>query len=122
MREKLRQWGYEGDSEGLIERLRSDGYIDEARYCRAYVHDKVAFQGWGSRKIRMMLRSKGLPTEETEAALQGADREIYKGVLERLAGQKKGYGRDKLLRFLLQRGFEYAEVAELLPADDRQQI
>ena len=114
VREKLRQWGYEGDCAPVIERLRGDGYIDEARYCKAYVHDKAAFQGWGRRKIRMMLRSKGLPEDETEAALQGLDPEIYKGVLEHLVERKKGYDRDKLLRFLLQRGFDYADIKNAL--------
>lgn len=116
MRDKLRQWGYEGDCGLLIERLQSGGYINEARYCRAYVHDKAAFQGWGRRKIRMMLRGKGLPEDETEEALRAVDPEVYGGVLKRLAAQKKGLGRDRLLRFLLQRGFEYAEAAEVLPA------
>jgi len=116
VREKLRQWGYDGDCTSLINRLQTDGYINEARYCRAYAHDKAAFQGWGRRKIRMMLRSKGLPEDEIDAALRGVEPEVYEGVLKHLVEQKKKLDRDKLLRFLLQRGFEYAEVADLLPA------
>lgn len=117
VRDKLRQWEYDGDTETLLRRLREDGYTDDRRYCRAYVHDKTAFQGWGKRKIQAMLLAKRLPEEEINAALAETDEEDYRKTLLHLAEQKKGLGKEKLLRFLLQRGFAYQEITESIPAE-----
>ena len=38
--------------ERLLDRLEDEGFIDEARYARAYVHDKLEYDHWG--RLKMM--------------------------------------------------------------------
>ena len=56
---KLQLWGANKEYATIIlQRLQADGYINEARYCHAFAHDKVAYQGWGRVKIKAALYAK----------------------------------------------------------------
>ena len=77
----------------VVERLVSEGFIDELRYARAFVHDKAAYNRWGMLKIKQALRLKGLSAEVVEAAL---------GIRAPSAYELRG----KLMRFAAGRGFE----------------
>ncbi len=122
VREKLYQWGaVPAVQDRLLDRLCQSGFIDEQRYAAAFVHDKVAFQGWGREKIRMMLLMKHLPSPIVEEAIAGIDEEEYNRQLSRLIEQKTFSSKlinqtaslnfkNKLCRFLAQRGFTTDEI------------
>ena len=64
---KLTQWGIEPSEQiKIVERLQQEGFIDEERYCRAFVNDKVRFNRWGRIKITASLREKKLPADATQ--------------------------------------------------------
>lgn len=112
VREKLYQWGATSAvQDKILSQLCQAGFIDEQRYAAAFVHDKVAFQGWGREKIRMMLLMKHLPSDVVEEALAGIDETVYNQQLSRLIEQKTGA---KLARFLAQRGFTTDEIRSCL--------
>ncbi|MBR1564941.1 MAG: RecX family transcriptional regulator [Paludibacteraceae bacterium] len=115
VREKLWQWGCRDDiwRGDILRQLCLTGYIDEQRYCRAYVHDKVAFQGWGRQKIRMMLLSKGMDEALAEEALSQIDEEEYSRALKKALEKYKG-DRERQIRLALQRGFDYGEILNSL--------
>lgn len=121
VRGKLYDWGASPDQiEGILAHLLDTSYIDEARYCRAYVHDKVNYQGWGRLKIIAQLRMKGLSSEHINTVLEQIDMQEYMAVLQRVADSKRRtlrstdtHAREKLLRFCLQRGFTYEEIESL---------
>ncbi len=115
LREKLWQWGCREESwrEEILCRLKEDEYINEERYCRAYVHDKVAYQGWGRVKIRMMLLAKNINETTVEQALGGINEEEYGKALNKALNKYMG-DREKQIRLALQRGFEYEEIKNLL--------
>ena len=47
IREKLARWNIsDKDKNSIINRLISEKFIDEARYCTAFVKDKFRFSGW----------------------------------------------------------------------------
>ena len=49
---KLLQWGASYEHINLIiMHLKKHDYINEERYCRAFAHDKLLYQGWGRVKI-----------------------------------------------------------------------
>ena len=49
---KLEQWGADnGIKERVIEHLIKEKYIDQQRYCAAFVRDKYRFNQWGRMKI-----------------------------------------------------------------------
>ena len=121
MRIKLLQWGAkESDIDAIIVHLQHHKYIDEARYCNAFAHDKVNYQGWGKMKIKLALQEKRLPFSLIEASLEAIDENQYNHVLDKIISSKKRmlkndtFAREKLIRFCMQRGFTYSEISEKL--------
>lgn len=109
---KLYEWGAPPDlSDEIEENLYEEGFLDDARFCQAYVHDKVAYQRWGRRKIEAGLQALQLPSSAIRGALAEIDEEQYKANLRALVEQRPDDAPDKLLRFLLQRGFTYEEIS-----------
>lgn len=70
--EKLYQWGItdKDAQQRIVCRLIEEKYIDEARFCRAFVHDKFHFNHWGRQKIAMYLSQKRLPSTLIQEALE----------------------------------------------------
>lgn len=115
VREKITAWGgTAAQAEEVVGALYEGHYLDDARYCRAYTHDKLLYQGWGRTKIRLMLQSKGLPREAVAEAIEGIDDSEYRRVLLSVAEKKRNATPEQRLRFLLQRGFAYREIREAL--------
>lgn len=116
VRQKCYQWGICSDEiEQIVDSLRESGYIDDSRYCHAFVHDKLHFQHWGKRKIRYALQQLHLPSDAIYDAMQEIDDDEYMRILEHVAGQKKSATREQQIRFLLQRGFDYDDITSVLP-------
>lgn len=70
MRHKLYEWGADSSMQSLIlEHLEAQGYIDTARYCRAFVHDHRAINRWPDEKIIAKLYQLGLPGADIRAAI-----------------------------------------------------
>ena len=111
VRRKLCEWGVAPDLfDSIEENLYADGYLDDARYCQAYVHDKVEYQKWGRMKIRAGLQALQLPSSAIRDALEAIDEDRYTANLRDLAAQRRTDSEEKRLRFLLQRGFTYEEI------------
>ena len=67
--------------------------------------------------MRAQLQAKHLPSQAIEQALDAIDMAEYTRILEKVMASKKRtiksldpQAREKLVRFLLQRGFTYEEV------------
>lgn len=101
-------------AERIIARLLREGFINETRYCRSFVNDKLRFNKWGRIRIGAELRKKGVAAAASEPALQDIDETEYRQILFQLLKAKKQTtkGKDerdcyyKLLRFAAGRGFE----------------
>lgn len=113
VRRKLYEWGAPVDIfDAIEESLRAEGFIDDMRFCEAYVHDKVAFQRWGRVKIEAGLRALQLSSSAIRDALATIDEERYMANLHYLAAQRSDAGSPAWIRFLLQRGFTYEEIGK----------
>ena len=111
VRRKLFEWQAPADLFDEIEaNLYANDFINDTRFCRAYVHDKVEYQAWGRLKIKAGLQALQLPDSAIREALDSLDEIKYFDNLRHLIEQHKPASSDKLLRFLLQRGFTYEEV------------
>ena len=53
----------------ILSSLKSEGYLDDGRYARAYCRDKSGLSGWGEAKIRYALGLKGIPGPVIDEAL-----------------------------------------------------
>lgn len=123
VREKLRTWGADTDQlDDIIDHLTDENFINEDRYCRAFVNDKIRFQSWGKEKIRMALAAKHLPSGAITEAIDAFPEEDYRAILEAVIAKKAQQLKDeeeeafqgKMLRFLLGRGFSYSDIQSAL--------
>ena len=114
VRRKLYEWSAPVDLfDEIVENLYTNDFLNDARYCHAYVHDKVAYQSWGRLKIQAGLRALNLPEAEIRKSLDEIDKNQYFTNLKALIKQRKSDSPDKLLRFLAQRGFTYDEITSV---------
>ena len=115
VRRKFYEWGLQDAkiADFIEENLYSDNYLNDRRFCEAYVHDKVAYQSWGRLKIQAGLRALQLPESEIRAALENIDETAYFDNLRKLIRARKNDSEDKRLRFLLQRGFTYEDIKNM---------
>lgn len=111
VRRKLYEWQAPADlSDEIVENLYKNDFLNDARFCHAYVHDKVAFQSWGRVKIQAGLRALDLPEADISEALNTIDEPTYAENLRQLAASRRSDAPEKRIRFLMQRGFTYEEI------------
>ena len=116
VRRKFYEWGLQDAeiADSIEQNLYADNFLNDRRFCEAYVHDKVAYQSWGRLKIQAGLRALQLPESEIRSALENIDETAYFDNLRKLIRARKSDPEDKRLRFLLQRGFTYEEIHQAL--------
>lgn len=126
---KLTAWGVDcATQRQILERLQSEKFIDESRYSRAFVNDKVRFNHWGRIKISAALREKRLPQNEISEAIAQIDEELYIQTLAAVIAAKRrelkgtdDYAtKQKILRHAASRGFEPQLIMDAIkfPADE----
>ena len=129
MRDKMRRWEMdEAVQERVIGRLVKERYIDEERYTRAFVNDKIRYQKWGRRKIQQALWMKRIDNDIQQRVLDEVDEEEYLDVLRPLLKQKRKTTKaqsdyelnQKLLRFALGRGFTFDIIRQCLDVEDEE--
>lgn len=113
---KLHAWGVSSsDSESIIEHLKANRFIDDARFAKAFTRDKWEFARWGRIKIRARLRALAIDPDLIDEALESIEETAYRrGLVELLAAKARALGVNaatfdggtKLLRFAASRGFE----------------
>lgn len=127
MLEKMRRW--ELDDAALarvMAQLVKERYVDDERYARAFVKDKVRYNKWGRRKVEQALWQKRIDDDIRERVLDEVDEEEYLNVLRPLLKQKRksikaenDYElKQKLVRFALGRGFTYDIIRQCIDVDE----
>lgn len=101
--------------------LKEQKYIDEARYCKAYVHDQVMFHEWGKLKIQAVLRTKRLPDTAIQEALDTIDEDTYASNIRKLIHARRNDDKQKLMRFMLQRGYTFYDMRRYANMDADEQ-
>ena len=123
MEDKMRRWGLSSDDiKENISYLVANKYVDNARYCQAFVNDKIAYNHWGRRKIEQALWMKRVPESVSAPILDAVPEEDYINVLKPLIASKSAtvkaesdYERQmKLMKFALGRGFSIDEIKQCL--------
>lgn len=125
--EKLQRWGLPYDAiDRILQRLENEKYIDEERFCRAFVNDKYRFAKWGKVKIAQALQLKKISYGTCLQFLNEIDEEEYLSILNGLLTTKRKsihaeneYELNgKLMRFALSRGFEMKDIRHCIPLSD----
>lgn len=131
MLEKMRQWGLPDDAQArVMERLVNERYVDDERFTRAFVRDKIAYNHWGRRKIEQALWLKHIDKDTQQRVLDEVSDREYVGVLTPLLRQKRKSTRAandyelnrKLVRFALSRGFGYDIIRQCMDISDEDEL
>ena len=109
-----------------MSRLVKERYVDDERYARAFVKDKVRYNKWGRRKVEQALWQKRIDDDIRERVLDEVDEEEYLNVLRPLLKQKRKSTKaendyelkQKLVRFALGRGFTYDIIRQCIDVDE----
>lgn len=131
MTEKMRRWELGDDLQArVIARLVSERYVDDERYARAFVNDKIIYNKWGRRKIEQALWQKHIDEDIRQQVLDEVDDEEYLSVLRPLLKQKRRTTKansdyemnQKLMRFALGRGYTFDLIRQCLDIDDADEL
>lgn len=121
--EKLTAWNVaEQDKIKIVNCLLEDGFINEKRFCIAYVKDKFRFNKWGKIKIGYALKQKGISNGLINEALSTIDDGEYEEMLATILKSKlttlkyefEYEKQGKLFNFAQGRGFESAVINRVL--------
>lgn len=127
MLEKMRQWGLsEEDQAKVMQQLTEGRYVDDERFTRAFVNDKVRYGKWGRRKIEQALWMKHINEDIAANVLDEVDDEDYLDVLRPMVKQKLRSTRAasdyelrmKVTKWALSRGFTMDIIRQCLDASE----
>ncbi len=123
MTDKMRRWGLDDDAQQrIIDYLTTHHFIDENRYCQAFVDDKVRLNGWGRHKVEQALFAKRVSREAMTRALDSVPDADYLMVLRPLLRAKwpsikarTDFERSmKLIKYAMGRGFEIRLIRQCI--------
>ena len=126
MTEKMRRWEIDEQTQArIMEYLTNEKYVDDSRFCRAFIREKMRFNKWGRRKIEMALFQKRIDKKMASEALDEVDNGEYIAILRPMLRQKERsvkanseYEKNmKLIKFAMSRGFTFDVIKECLSGD-----
>lgn len=116
--EKLRQKGYGAMAEKTLERLISEGFVDDERFALLYAKELRRLKKYGKRRILQELYRKGISKDIADVALEELSFEeneltelIIKKYSRYLSDEK---GINKTVNSLLRLGYSYGEIRDAL--------
>ena len=127
MRDKMKRWELDETVQNrIIDRLTKERYIDNERYARAFVKDKIRYNKWGRRKVQQALWMKRIDNDIQQRVLDEIDEKEYLDVLRPLLKQNRKSIKaesdyelnQKLVRFALSRGFTFDIIRQCLNVDE----
>lgn len=127
MTEKMRRWGMDEEAQArVLEYLINHKFVDDGRYARAFVRDKIRYNKWGRRKVEQAMWAKRIDEATRRQALDDVPDEDYLAVLRPLLKARArsikaadSYEKNrKLVRFALSRGFDYGLIRQCIDVPD----
>jgi len=127
MLEKMRKWEIPEEGQArVMERLVKERYVDDERFARAFVKDKIRYNKWGRRKVDQALWQKHIDEDIRKSVLNEIDDEEYLNVLRPLLKQKRKSTKaqndyelnQKLMRFALGRGFTFDIIRQCIDVEE----
>ena len=126
MLEKMRKWGMTDEAQArVMQRLVSERYVDDERFARAFVRDKIQYNKWGRRKVEQALWMKHIDEDIREQVLGEVGDDEYISILRPLLKQKRRSTKaqndyelnQKLMKFALSRGFTFDIIRQCIDGD-----
>jgi regulatory protein len=127
MLEKMRQWGVSEEEQAeVMARLVDEHYVDDERFARAFVADKIRYNKWGRRKVEQALWLKHIDKEIAQSVLEEIDDSEYVNILTPMLKQKRRSTKaassyelnGKLVKYAMGRGFTLDIIRQCIDVDD----
>ncbi len=127
MTEKMRRWELDEQQQArILQRLIKERFVDNERYARAFVKDKILYNKWGPKKVEQALWQKHISEDIRQEVLNEVDDEEYLTILRPLLQQKRKTTKasstyelnQKLMRFALGRGFSYDLIKQCIEVEE----
>ena len=126
MTAKMRSWEMSDEAQArVMQRLVSEHYVDDERFARAFVNDKIRYNKWGRRKVEQALWMKRIDDDIRQRVLDEVDDSEYINVLRALLKQKRRATKaasdyemnQKLVKYALSRGFTFDIIRQCIDGD-----
>jgi regulatory protein len=91
----------------VVNKLISQGYLDDKRYCFAYVNDRINLSNDGPYKIKRNLLEQDFKEEDIDNYLYSIDEEIWKEKINKLIDKKKSIMQNKSYYMFINKMKEY---------------
>ena len=123
MTEKLRRWQISDEAQArIMQHLVSERYIDDERYCRMFVKDKIRYNKWGRRKVEQALWAKHIDSDISKTVLDEVDDEEYLNILrpmiksrrKQMKGMSEYEANARLVRWAMGRGFTFDIIRQCI--------
>jgi len=126
VRSKLYQFGIKNsEAEFVIAELISEKYINEERFAKTFARGKFRINRWGKVKIEVALKQKNISPFCIKKGLQEISSSEYSKTIQLLIKKLSINKQDltktekaKIIRSLLSKGFEIAEIQKVLTVDE----
>lgn len=127
VRNKGLKLGFYGDHlEELISQMVTEGLLNEERYARSLARGKFRNNHWGKIKIVQALKQHAISEYSIRKALTEIDGSEYRQTIDKLIKSKEKtlpgdlapYQKNqKIITYLLQKGYEYEVIRDILEED-----
>ena len=124
VKEKLYSFGlYKQDVEALVATLIEENYLNEERFAQQFAGGKFRINQWGRKRIEYELKQKKVSDYCIRKGLTEINDTDYRETLQKLAENKCEQlvdernvftKRKKLSDYLLQKGYEYNYITEVV--------
>jgi len=99
----------------IIEKLSYNGYLQENKFLKSYIHDSLYLNFKSKRKIRYELIKKGFSAQQLESVLsQFSDQETLINLIKKKQKMTKYTDQKKLINYLINQGFDYEDIKIIL--------
>lgn len=117
MRERLEKRFPQVDREAIIQRLKELEYLNDEAFCEAWVRHRSLTSPRGKYALNQELRKKGIDGSLIDQVLEAFEEfsvidEVAEKKWQRISGDTLQKRKEKLMRFLLSRGFAISEVLD----------
>lgn len=112
---KMESWELsEEQQKKIIQRLKSENFLNEERFCKSFINDKFKYNKWGTNKIAFELKKKNIAEDIYKPILEDLDSGDIKEQLTHILKQKvkstkanSDYERKaKLIKYAVGKGFD----------------
>ena len=123
MTEKMRKWQISDEAQArIMKHLVEERYIDDERFCRYFVKDKIRYNKWGRRKVEQALWAKHIDSDISKTILDEVDDEEYINILRPMIKSRRKQMKDmseyeanaRLMRWAIGRGFTFDIIRQCI--------